>query len=484
LPVYEYSAFFPPALHALTTASCTMAAVTSSANMPADAESQKTASAVAPQADSAAPMVLGRRAATQEERLAFRYQCDTPGFGADASMDGDDKWAREIAREQAGESLWQWIAIVALMIAVWWSAAVLITITIKETVGSKGKHKGGPFPYPFALTAITNAVTAPAAWLISRWTKGRDELPAPKMEWQEVGKLIAIGCLQGAELGCNNKAMEYLPVSIKVMLHSMFVLFVMVTARVYGLEPLECFRATAGALILCGGVLQGWSVERRDMAGAAARKMELQHAHGALLMLIAMLLGAQRWALVQIVIQRQSSHSALGRLTKLQFAARVLPVAGLVCLALASVFETPAFSAEALQQPALQHSVPIVATGIILLTVVELGVVRRTSAVALQVLVTLHQIPIAFVSAARFHERVSTMSVCGFGLCLLAAFIYAAARRRESQMKADQVDKAAQEEHARNGKAAGRDLELRVGHRQPPKHGEHFQLEKDCIDEE
>ncbi|CAK0859471.1 unnamed protein product, partial [Prorocentrum cordatum] len=293
----------------------------------------------------------------------------------------------------------------------------------------------------------------------------RNEPPPPRMEWNEVRKLVVIGCLQGVELGCNNKAIEFLPVSMKVMFHSMFVLFVMVSARAYGLERLDAPRLTAAVLILCGGVLQGWSVERRDAAGAASRSMEAQHLHGALLMLGAMLLGSQRWALIQIVMQRSPASSALGHLTKLQFVSRVLPVSGFVCLLLAVIWEQPAFAPSALAQPTLRSGVPGVALCIVLLTITELGVVRRTSAVALQVLATLHQIPIAFIGAAVFHETVGPLSLAGFGLCVLAALVYALARRREREEEACEGE-APGGQRAGSGPAGG-ELELREEGPQP-----------------
>ncbi|CAK0820585.1 unnamed protein product, partial [Prorocentrum cordatum] len=164
-------------------------------------------------------------------------------------------------------------------------------------------------------------------------------------------------------------------------------------------------------------------------------------------MMAAMMLGSQRWALIQMVVQRSPPSSALGQLTKLQLASRMLPVAGFVCLILAAAFEPLAFSWEALGQPILRLSVPGMAACIVLLTVAELGVVQRTSAVAVQVLATLHQIPVAFVGAVVFHETVSPLSAAGFGMCVVAALVYALARRAEAKSMQAGGAQLASEEH-------------------------------------
>jgi len=324
------------------------------------------------------------------------------------------------------ESWLRWTLTVASLVAAWWTAALIIALVLKRTVGSPhARHAPGPFPYPFALTSFVNLLTTGLSWILSRVTEHHLP-PPPRMMTSEVLKILVIGCLQGVELGCNNKATEFLPVSTKVMLHSMFVLFVMVSARLWGLEPLGHWRCISASLILIGGIFQGWSAERRSVP----KGQQTQQLHGALLMLFAMVLGSQRWALIQIVVHSEVT-SALGQLTKLQYSTRTLPTAGVICFIGALIFERGAFSAQALKHQQLWIAIPSIGLCVITLTLSELSVVRRTSAVALQVLATLHQIPIVVVSAVLFHEHVSLLSTFGFVCCILAAFVYAAARGRE-----------------------------------------------------
>merc|ERR1719221_2053318 len=130
---------------------------------------------------------------------------------------------------------------------------------MKQTVGSPGaKHAPGPFPFPLALTALVNIVTTAVCLLLTQvWD--RQKPSPPRMTQNENIKLLVIGVLQGLELGCNNKATEFLPVSMKTMMHSMFVLFVMISAKFWGIERLGFLRALSSMLILCGGILQGMS---------------------------------------------------------------------------------------------------------------------------------------------------------------------------------------------------------------------------------
>merc|ERR1712048_1120373 len=117
----------------------------------------------------------------------------------------------------------------------------------------------------------------------------------------------------------------------------------------------------------------------------------------------------------------------------------VLPVAGVICFLLALIFEAEAFTTSSVGHTILLVSVPAVGAMITTLTVSELSLVHRTSAVALQVLATLHQIPIVAISAAVFHDDVNPLSISGFACCIMAAFVYVAARRADKRLEKQQL---------------------------------------------
>mmetsp|Transcript_13879 Transcript_13879/g.25540 ORF Transcript_13879/g.25540 Transcript_13879/m.25540 type:complete len:442 (+) Transcript_13879:27-1352(+) len=330
-----------------------------------------------------------------------------------------------------------WIAQVAFLIVIWWSSAIAITLLVKWTVGNYASERRMPYPYPFAITSSVNLITMFLACCLSTVVdkKKVDDEPRPSWERMEIVKVLSIGVIQGAELGCNNKAVEFMPVSEKVMFHSMFVLFVMAFARLWGLEMLGWRRLAAGFFILLGGFFQGLGGQEHESSHSQVKgRANADHRQiGWIITVTAMLLGAQRWVLIQMVLHRSPHNTALGKMTKLEFTSRTLPVAGVVCFILACIFEEEAFDLRHMDSTALPISVPSISVGIICLTMSELGLVHLTSAVALQVLATLHQIPIVMVSSIVFKERIPALSQWGFRLCLIGALIYTWAYRMEAK---------------------------------------------------
>eukprot|EP00929_Paragymnodinium_shiwhaense_P001708 TRINITY_DN10193_c0_g1_i1.p1 TRINITY_DN10193_c0_g1~~TRINITY_DN10193_c0_g1_i1.p1 ORF type:complete len:439 (-),score=87.64 TRINITY_DN10193_c0_g1_i1:178-1494(-) len=386
-----------------------------------------------------------QQAGGQEARLGASVCGQQPlpmklGYAADEEApvnSGCIHEAQDGVAEAIRKETWlRWTSICFFLVTAWWTAAVFIAIVFKKTLAL--------FPYPFVITASTNLLISPIAWGLSRLTEKPPKEPAPAMELNETLSLLLIGCLQGVELGCNNTAVGLMPVSMKTMMHSMFVLFVMVAAALNGLESLCCYRAIAAALIIAGGVMQGLGAERRNESAAD----QSDHQHGAIFLLITMTLGAQRWALTQRVIKSESP-TALGRLGKLEFMTRVLPVAGFICLGFAAAFEREAFEVARIRRDLPYFSIPIIGFCVVTLTICELSLVVRTSAVALQVMSSLHQIPIAVVSAIVLQEHIGSLSVVGFFMCVGAAFVYAYAR-----LRAAPKDSAAEPAGASNPKYA------------------------------
>mmetsp|Transcript_21625 Transcript_21625/g.49260 ORF Transcript_21625/g.49260 Transcript_21625/m.49260 type:complete len:441 (+) Transcript_21625:33-1355(+) len=350
-----------------------------------------------------------------------------------------------VARQSVERNIF-WIAQVAFLIVIWWSSAIAITLLVKWTVGNYASDRRMPYPYPFAITSSVNLITMFLACCLSTVVDKRkvDDEPRPSWERMEIVKVLSIGAIQGAELGCNNKAVEFMPVSEKVMFHSMFVLFVMASARLWGLEMLGWRRLAAGFFILLGGFFQGLGQEHERESGDSKGRSNTDHQQiGWMMTVTAMLLGAQRWVLIQMVLHRSPPNTALGKMTKLEFTSRTLPVAGVVCFVLACIFEEEAFDLRHLDSTALPISVPSISIGIICLTMSELGLVHLTSAVALQVLATLHQIPIVMVSSIVFKESIPELSQWGFRLCLVGALIYTWAYRTEAKASAKKHSHAA-----------------------------------------
>merc|ERR1712032_1778517 len=99
--------------------------------------------------------------------------------------------------------------------------------------------------------------------------------------------------------------------------------------------------------------------------------------------------------------------------------ARIFPITGLVCLILGVIFEAPSLALGDVFQPALLSKVLEIGCGVMTLVTSEIMLISLTSAMALQVLMSLHQIPI-----------------------FLGAIVYAAARGVDDGADAPQIETA------------------------------------------
>jgi len=254
----------------------------------------------------------------------------------------------------------------------------------------------------------------------------------PRLRWDEVAKLASIGCIQGFEIGCNNKSLEYLSVSARTMLGSTHVVFIMVTARFWGLEQLSVTRLIAALFVVIGGVMQGLDVGERKADAEVSAYMS-----GILLLGLSMLAAAHRWALVQHVTQREDTGSALNVMSKskLHLVQYTSPFIALVCLLLSLRFEKSDRAIDSVFDVPLVIGVLGCALGIVVLTVAELEIVRVTSAVALSFLGTLHNIPIVMAGMLLLNEKVRAWRLLGFVFCVFGGICYGRARHSELQRK-------------------------------------------------
>lgn len=401
-----------------------------------------------------------------------------------------------------GEQL-SWLTCV-LLVLLWWTTAVAVTVVIKATLGHRDESDWTVFPYPFALTCLSNGCVGVLTLLISSFyiypfpiarvaaTAVVDSLdassestvqptdgyqrgnevesceatdavlldkqlptPRPQMRRDEVIRLICIGAIQGAEIGCNNKSLEYLTVSARTMLNSSSVLFMMSTAYWFGLERLGFWRLIAAFLLAAGAILQGMPGSPGGDASIVFKSLKSDFSAasdghvkyvGVLIQITALSLGSVRWAILQMVLQRSPPDSALSMLSKLELTSRVMPVTSAVCFVLAVIFEADAFSSAEIFTVGLFGQVVTIASLVTVLFLVELTLIRLTSAVYVTVLGTLHQIPLVLAGVVCFGDRVSPFAVYGFALGIVGALCYARANALDKAESADQhlpMDEAA-----------------------------------------
>lgn len=316
--------------------------------------------------------------------------------------------------------------LVLALICVWWFAAVAASFS---TRGAVALGSEAIYPYAFAFTCLSNICCAVIQLVVS-WFVRWGEPPKPGLQPREVAMICLIGVFQGASVGFSNMSLEYLTVSARVMLLSSSVLFQMVVAYAMDLEGLGARRCTAALLFLLGGVVQWCSLEVPDT--------EVSLAFWAVAaQVIAMTLGALQWATAQYVMQRVAPCSALAQMSKLRLAGLVMPVGAFVCLLFAAVFEPGAFEARRLANSELHRDVLCAAIAIAVLSFAEYFLVYLTSAVCLQVLNVIHQVPIAFAGVIVFSEPVNLASLAGFSLSIVGGLVYASARRTKEKPAVD-----------------------------------------------
>jgi drug/metabolite transporter (DMT)-like permease len=297
---------------------------------------------------------------------------------------------------------------------------------IKQTVATDG-----PFPYAFAFTSFTQPTTGLVAYFFSitaLYVPKPKVASPPTITSSELALLLALGILQGLEIGLTNSALKLLTVADRTMISSTSVLFMVLTARLWGLEQLGLLRVLSAFLMILGGVVQTQSLYQ---AGSGSSQL-----FGVLMQVVSMMLSCQRWALSQYVMQRLPPDTALGQLSKIQLLAYTLPLTGLVCIPVSLVFEPEAYSLRHLQQMSLARSVLAVAGSLVAMLYAELKLVDELSAVAFNVLSTLHQIPIVMAGIVLCHNEVSSQAAAGFGCCIAGAMVYACARRQDRQCTA------------------------------------------------
>jgi len=271
------------------------------------------------------------------------------------------------------------IGVVGGLTVIWWGSTIWVTLLLKTTLGhdaGDGRHKDESkshslptslhaghehfsYPYPFALTLMSNIGTAIiCGWLHMLWvicsrrsvcttcraqTGAGHELVAPacpaatgrrqrrwptsalpqmamrEEDWavqrafrwlaaREHFMLLVVGLLQGISVAAKNEALLFLSVSKRTMLFSLNVVIVMFLARLFGLEQLGKEKLAAASLLIVGGVLQEMATWKRVQDDAVGGNEPL----GCSLAMAALVIDALKWVLLQAALAKQGSPSTHG----------------------------------------------------------------------------------------------------------------------------------------------------------------------------
>jgi len=226
------------------------------------------------------------------------------------------------------------------------------------------------------------------------------------------------------------------------MVFSTNLCFTMLISFIFHLERFSLAKVLAALLLVSGGVLQGVSTwkDKSDEQGHTSLT-------GYCVALVAMVLGASRWALTQYLLQNRSGtgNSGLANLGKFEMIARVMPLTSVICGVLAMIFESP--PRESFTYEVFENALAV-AVGVTILVGSEYALVQLTSAVALNVAGALHNIPVVVSGVFFFDEKVKFYSVFGFGFCVIGALVYTL-----DYQKSNGVDPASAEQQCTNQEA-------------------------------
>lgn len=297
--------------------------------------------------------------------------------------------------------------------------------------------------------------------------------------------LVTMGLIQGLALGAKNEALLLLSVSTRTMLFATNVLVVMLVARLFGLEKLRRTKLIAALILASGGMLQGLATWRK-MRGEGADHADAPL--GYLLAILALVLDAMRWVLLQAVFAHGTAASgslAAGAdtasleqgldtkssdgsgeerappkapltvvllkavpVSKLRMIAWVAWTTAPVCLGLSVLFE-PRGLVRASQHPmSVFGLVALLTLGVMGINIAEFGIVQWTSAVTFNVLSQLHGIPLILAGVTCFGERIAPVQVLGFAICLSGAMLYSVVKAQEKRISQAQAAQAGQSAQA------------------------------------
>jgi len=297
---------------------------------------------------------------------------------------------------------------ILVLLIFWWIAAAVTTIEIKSLL-SPGEDVS--YPYPFALTGFTNLLCGACAWA----ALGVQGVHTKSVTWfSRKGLLVAttLGILQGCEYGLLNLALHDLTLSLRQMIMATSAVYTFVTAQFYGLPPAFNFKRLGCMILLgLGGFAQGW-------AAHIAEEKQINLTRGLIVIVIALTISSQRWALAQLTFQHESSPCK--DYSKIEMSARMLPAAAVPCFIMSAATEAP----PTIDGPVLGKML-IAVVGILVITTTELKLIHMTSSTTGVVFTLLHNIPLILCGVIFFHDKIEGGQIAGFLLTLLGSFFYA-----------------------------------------------------------
>lgn len=306
------------------------------------------------------------------------------------------------ATERSESSTRKLLCLMLFLIVAWWVAAALVVLEIKAVTQV--------YKYGWFTTAVVNGFAWAATYIVFLFkNKCRSCTIQPKyllqdertgktevlvFTWVDARWLFYIGVQDGLAYGSLNQALVYLSVSYRQMIMALGPLIVVVVKQMWSLPP-----PLTGKIILCccmlmaGGLFEGMDrvmmQEENDDEDEKSEAKARKQFFGVCLVLFAMLIGANRSAMMQHMFQKRESIMQLDKVT---VASRTMGWGALTAFFCSYFYEGP----EAIDAFTQEFAIALGICGLLVVVIQtsEMKILQISSMLTLMVLGFAHGVPI------------------------------------------------------------------------------------------
>lgn len=344
---------------------------------------------------------------------------------------------RSLERLQGGtlkerrDAYWKASIVNVLLILSWYTFSTLISVYNKWMFDTHKKN----FAFPLFVTSThmlmqfvlssTAMRTFPA--LIPRKPNGSPSRPSGK-DW--LSKVVPCALATALDIGLSNTSLKTITLTFYTMCKSSNLAFVLFFAFLFGLEVIRWSLIGIISLITIGVVLMV----------AAETKFVLV---GAVQVLSASALGGLRWALTQMLLDRDE----MGMNNPIATIFWLAPVMGVCLVSLSAIFESwhNIFAAKSGYFDSIPHALKttgmIAAPGVLAfgMNLAEFALIKRTSVVTLSVAGIFKEVLTIALASSVFGDELTPINVTGLCITLVGIGMYNFLKYRLITQGADSV---------------------------------------------
>ncbi|SJX65560.1 related to YMD8-putative nucleotide sugar transporter [Sporisorium reilianum f. sp. reilianum] len=329
---------------------------------------------------------------------------------------------RFLERQQGGtlserqDAYWKAAVVNVLLILSWYTFSTLISVYNKWMFSTDKKN----FSYPLFVTSfhmlmqflLSSAALKLFPHLVPRRANGTTSRPSG-FDW--ASKVVPCALATALDIGLSNTSLKTITLTFYTMCKSSNLAFVLFFAFLFGLEVMRWSLIGIISLITVGVV----------MMVAAETKFVLV---GAVQVLSASALGGLRWALTQMLLDRDE----MGMNNPIATIFWLAPVMGVSLISLSAMFESwhKIFAAKSGYFDTLAHGFKtvglIAAPGFLAfgMNLAEFALIKRTSVVTLSVAGIFKEVLTIALASSVFGDELTPINVTGLCITLLGIALY------------------------------------------------------------